>query len=89
MECVLQERAPPCPRYSGTLRSNFSLSLSIVKEGFSFGKLRKNSEPITAVRQAISENSAAGWGLILDCQCYVGRARLQCTEAFFFALLKL
>jgi hypothetical protein len=28
-----------------------SLSLSLVKEGFSFGNLRKSSEPITAVRQ--------------------------------------
>jgi hypothetical protein len=30
----------------------FSLSLSLVKEGFSLGNLRKNSEPISAVRQA-------------------------------------
>jgi hypothetical protein len=30
-----------------------SLSLCLVKEGFSLGKLRKSSEPITAVRQAI------------------------------------
>jgi hypothetical protein len=30
-----------------------SLSLCLVKEDFSLGKLRKNSEPITAVRRAI------------------------------------
>jgi hypothetical protein len=34
-------------------RLSLSLSLSLVKEGFSLGKLRKSSEPITAVRQAI------------------------------------
>jgi hypothetical protein len=34
-------------------RLSLSLSLCLVKEGFSLGKLRKSSEPITAVRQAI------------------------------------
>jgi hypothetical protein len=56
MESVFQERPLlPRPSYSGTLRLTLSLSLflCLVKEDFSFGKLRKSSEPITAVRQAI------------------------------------
>jgi hypothetical protein len=60
----------------------------LVKEHSSLGKVRESSEPITAVRQAIYENSDATRGFILDCQCYMDRARLQCTEAFF-PLLKL
>jgi hypothetical protein len=60
----------------------FPLSLSQVKKGFSLGNLKKSSKSITAVRQATWENSGTGQGLILDCQCYVGRARLQCTKAF-------
>jgi hypothetical protein len=64
----------------------FSLSLCLVKEGFFLGKLRKRSEPTTAVRQAIWGNPEARQGFILHCQCYVGRTRLQCTEAFSFFL---
>jgi hypothetical protein len=59
------------------------LSLSFVKEGFSLRNLRKSSESITAVRQATWEIGAC-WELILDCQRYVGGAKLQGTEAFFF-----
>jgi hypothetical protein len=77
---------PPRPSYGGTLRSTFSLSLCIVKEGFSLGKLRKSSEPIIAVWQAIWGNSDTRWGIIPHCQCYVGGTRLQCTEAFSFFL---
>jgi hypothetical protein len=86
MESIFQERPPPppWPSYSGPLR--WTLSLSLVKQGFSLGNLRKSSEPITAVRQATRENSGASQGLILDFQCYVGRTRLQCTEAFFLPL---
>jgi hypothetical protein len=80
MEFILQEipLPRPWPSYSGPLRLTFSLSLSLslVKEGFSFGKLKKSSEPITTVRQTTRENSGASWGLILDCQCYVSGARL-------------
>jgi hypothetical protein len=57
MESIFQERTPPPqPSYGGTLRSTFlslSLSLCLVKEGFSLGKLRKSSKPTTAVQQAI------------------------------------
>jgi hypothetical protein len=38
-----------------SLSLSFSLSLTFIKEGFSFGNLRKSSEPITAVRQATRE----------------------------------
>jgi hypothetical protein len=78
---------PPWPSYGGTLSWPFlSLSLCLVKEGFSLEKLRKSSEPITAVRQAIWGNSDARRGFILHCQCNVGGAQLQCTEAFFLSL---
>jgi hypothetical protein len=47
---------PGEPPYHGLamvdLSGQLSLSLSLVKEGFSLGNLRKSSEPITAVRQA-------------------------------------
>jgi hypothetical protein len=42
--------SPPWPSYGGPLK--LTSSLSLVKEGFSLGKLRKSSEPITAIRQA-------------------------------------
>jgi hypothetical protein len=37
----------------------FSLSLYLVKEGFSFGNLRKSSNPITAIKKATQENLGA------------------------------
>jgi hypothetical protein len=82
MESVLQESPPHHGLAMVNLSGQSSLSLSLIKDGFSFGDLRKSSEPIT-VRQAIWENSDASQGLILDCQCYVDEAELECTEAFF------
>jgi hypothetical protein len=90
MESVLQESPPTMAALWGTSQVDLlslSLSLSFVKEGFSLGKLRKSSVPITAVRQVTQENSGAIWGLILDCQCYMGRAELQCPKAFFLSTL--
>jgi hypothetical protein len=43
---------PPWPSYGRPLRWTFSLSVSLVEEGFSLGKLRKSSESTTAVKQA-------------------------------------
>jgi hypothetical protein len=51
MESVLQESLPPWPSYSGPLKPTF-LPLSLLKEGFFLGSLRKSSEPIKAVKQA-------------------------------------
>jgi hypothetical protein len=88
VESIFQERFPPqWPSYGGTLRSTFfSLSLCLVKEGFSIGKLRKSSKPTIAVWQAIWGNSEARWGFIPHCQCYVGGTWLQCTKAFSLIL---
>jgi hypothetical protein len=87
VESVFQER-PPTTAYLwwNSQVDLFSLSLCLVKEGFFLGKLRKRSEPSTAVRQAIWGNSEARQGFILHCQCYVGRTQLQCTKAFSFFL---
>jgi hypothetical protein len=93
---TLQERPPhPTPPHglaildlSGQPSLSLSLSLPFVKEGFSLGKLRKSSKPIIALRQATWDNLGASWGLILDCQCYMGRLRLQCTKAYIFLLLR-
>jgi hypothetical protein len=88
VEYIFQERSPPWPSYGGTLRSTF-LSLCLVKEGFSLGKLRKSSKPTTAVQQAIWGNSDTRWGIIPYCQWYMGGTWFQCTkDFFFFPLLK-
>jgi hypothetical protein len=83
MESVFQESPPPQLSCSGPLR--LTLSLSLIKEGFSLRNLRKSSKPITVVRDTTWE-IRAGWGLILDCQWYMGRAKLQCTKTFFLQL---
>jgi hypothetical protein len=94
MESVFQESPPHHglamvdPSQDDLLSLSLSLSSSLIKEGFSLGKLRKSSKPITAIRQATRENLGASQGLIPNCQCYVGRARLQCTKVFFIPLLK-
>jgi hypothetical protein len=54
MESAFQD-SPQWFSYSGPLRATFSLSLSLVKEGFSLRNLRKSSKPITSVRQATWE----------------------------------
>jgi hypothetical protein len=85
VESISMSEHPPQPSYGGTHRPTFSLCL--VKEDFSLGKLRKSSESITAVRQAVWGNSDARQGIIPNCQCYVSGAWLQYTKAFFFFTL--
>jgi hypothetical protein len=63
-----------------------SVSLTLVKKGFSLRKLKKNSKPITAVKQAILENLVASRRLALDCQCHMGKADLQVHRGFFLCL---
>jgi hypothetical protein len=87
IESVLQENPPShglaTADLSGWPFLSLSLSLSLIKEGFPLGNLRKSSKPITVVRQAAWENSGAGWKLILDWPMLHGQSQTSVHWGFF------